>query len=80
MATADADIGMSLSMMPPCMVARVAFWCFLATLTPSTMTLSVLGRTRMIVAGLAAVLAREDLDPVTLAQFHRFRAPPVPAR
>ena len=29
---------MSLSMMPPCIVAFVARWCFLATLTPSTIT------------------------------------------
>ena len=38
---------MSLSMMPPCMVARVGFWCFLATLMPSTMTLPLAGQ-RMI--------------------------------
>ena len=31
MATAEADMGMSLSMMPPWVVALVAFWCFLAT-------------------------------------------------
>src|SRR5262249_16469572 len=38
---------MSLSMMPPCMVARVARWCRLATLTPSTITRFDFGRTRM---------------------------------
>src|SRR5262245_55628655 len=41
-------MGISLSMMPPCMVARVARWCFLATLRPSTMTLPSVGRTRLI--------------------------------
>src|SRR5689334_23383952 len=38
---------MSLSMMPPCIVARVGRWCFLATLTPSTMTLPSVGMARM---------------------------------
>src|SRR3954452_8684815 len=38
---------MSLSMMPPCIVALVAFWCFLATLIPSTMTLPASGNTRV---------------------------------
>ena len=79
MATFDASIGMSLSMMPACMVARVAFWCFLATLTPSTMTLPSLGMTRMIDAVLAAVLALEDDDAVALLQIF-ITAPPVPAR
>src|SRR3954447_930859 len=46
-ATLETSIGMSLSMMPPCIVAPDAFWCFLATLTPSTMTLPLLGRTRV---------------------------------
>ena len=39
---------MSRSMMPACMVARTARWCFLATLTPSTITMFRLGMTRMI--------------------------------
>src|SRR5205085_12195578 len=37
----------SLSMIPACMVARRARWCFLATLTPSTITLPSRGKTRM---------------------------------
>src|SRR5213078_388262 len=37
-ATFDTSMGMSLSMMPPWVVALVARWCFLATFTPSTMT------------------------------------------
>src|SRR5207302_3114978 len=37
-ATLAALIGMSLSVMPACIVAFVWRWCFLATLTPSTMT------------------------------------------
>src|SRR6476659_373040 len=43
---------MSLSMMPACMVARTGRWCFLAMLTPSTMTLPSLGRTRRTVPSL----------------------------
>src|SRR3954471_2910202 len=46
-ATLLTSSGMSLSMMPPCIVARVGFWCFLAMLTPSTMTLPLLGSARM---------------------------------
>src|SRR5438093_731129 len=38
---------MSLSMMPPCIVALVGRWCFLARFTPSTMTLPVDGMARM---------------------------------
>jgi hypothetical protein len=38
MATLAALIGMSLSMMPACIVALLWRWCFFATLTPSTMT------------------------------------------
>src|SRR5581483_9801741 len=39
-ATLATGIGMSLSMMPPCMVARVWRWPFFTRLMPSTMTLS----------------------------------------
>ena len=59
-------IGISLSMMPPCMVARVARWCFLATLRPSTMTLPSVGEDAGDLALLAAVLALEDPDAVAL--------------
>src|SRR5436305_8957842 len=37
-------------MMPPCIVARVGFWCFFAMFMPSTMTRSAPGNTRVIVA------------------------------
>src|SRR6266852_9041676 len=47
-ATFDAGTGMSLSMMPPCIVALVERWCFLATFTPSTMTMFRSGSTRVI--------------------------------
>ena len=56
-------IGMSLSMIPPCMVARVGFWCFLAMLTPSTMTLPSLGEGAHDLALLAPVLAGEHAGP-----------------
>src|SRR4051812_32151514 len=46
-ATFETSIGMTLSMMPPCCIARVGFWWRLATLTPSTITLFFLGRTVM---------------------------------
>src|SRR3546814_3810537 len=38
---------MSLSMMPPCMVALSGRWCFLAMFTPPTMTLPRSGMARM---------------------------------
>src|SRR5690349_5420758 len=47
MATLATGIGMSLSMIPPCIVALVAFWWRLATLTPSTITLPDAGRARL---------------------------------
>src|SRR6516165_1641519 len=56
MATFDAGIGMSLSMIPPCIVALVERWCFLATLRPSTMTMLRSGRTRVIAACLPTSL------------------------
>jgi len=34
-------------MMPPCIVALVERWCFLATLIPSTITMLRSGRTRV---------------------------------
>src|SRR3954447_19388506 len=47
-ATFDACIGISLSMMPPCIVARVGFWCFFTMFMPSTITRSNSGITRVI--------------------------------
>ena len=41
--TADTGNGISLSMMPPCMVALVARWWRLALLAPSTITLPTAG-------------------------------------
>src|SRR6185436_18757926 len=44
----DTWMGIALSWMPPCMVARVGFWCFLATLIPcalSTITRPLSGKT-----------------------------------
>src|SRR3954470_6092320 len=52
MATFETSRGMSRSMMPPCIVARVAFWCFLATLTPSTITRPFVGSTRVTLPSL----------------------------
>src|SRR5208282_491108 len=46
-ATVETWTGMSLSMMPPCIVPRFALVERLATLTPSTMTRSRVGMTRM---------------------------------
>src|SRR3954465_11468473 len=48
-ATFDTCIGISLSMMPPCIVARVGFWCFFTMFMPSTITRSDSGITREIV-------------------------------
>src|SRR4029079_14894964 len=47
MPTLEAWIGISLSMMPPCIVAFVGFWCFFAMLTRSTITLLDSGSTRI---------------------------------
>src|SRR5205807_5046571 len=46
-ATLETGSGMSLSMIPPCMVARVWRWFFLTRLTPSTMTFPWDGMARM---------------------------------
>src|SRR5919198_3963554 len=61
---------MSLSMIPPCIVALVGRWCFLAMLTPSTMTRFFSGMTRMITPSLptsfpAMTLTRSPLRSFT---------------
>ena len=72
---------MSLSMMPPCIVAWVGFWCFLAMLTPSTMTLSAVGEDAHDLALLADVLAGEHRTWSPFLSFTTaITAPPVRAR
>ena len=69
----DTWIGIALSWMPPCIVALVGFWCFLATLMPSelsTMTLLRSGIDVRDLAPLADVLALDDLHVVTLLELH----------
>ena len=65
-ATLATGIGMSLSMMPPCIVALVAFWCFLTTLTPSTITLLAVGSTRVTLPVLPRSL---PVSTLTLSPF-----------
>ena len=57
---------MSLSMIPPCIVAGAGLLVLLATLTPSTMTLSSSGMDAHDLALLAPVLAGEHTDAVAL--------------
>src|SRR6185437_16851589 len=46
-ATAEIGSGMSLSMIPPCIVARWGRWWRLAMLTPATSTFCSFGRARI---------------------------------
>src|SRR5690606_35673072 len=46
-ATLDTGIGISLSMIPPCCMERVGFWCRLATLSPSTITFCRWGKAKV---------------------------------
>ena len=69
-ATAETGSGMSLSMIPPCMVLPRGLVWRLAMLTPSTMTFLGDGVAPHDLAGLAAVLAGEHLHAVTLADPH----------
>src|SRR4029453_4107767 len=80
MATLDTGIGMSLSMIPPCMVVRVAFWWRLATLTPSTMTLPLVGRARLTSPSLPRSLPVSTTTRSPLRIFMLFFLVPVPLR
>ena len=73
--------GMSLSMIPPCMVARVGRWLLRATLTPSTITLPSRGRARMTLPSLPRSLPVRTRTRSPLRIFRpAITGPRVPAR
>src|SRR5690606_38399066 len=76
--TLEASIGMSLSMIPPCMVCPVGLVCRLAVFTPSTRTLFLSGKTRAMRDSLPASL---PAITITLSPVFSFiTEPPAPAR
>src|SRR5262245_49559825 len=62
-------IGMSLSMIPPCIVDLVARWCFFATLTPSTIAMRRSGITRVISPSLPMSLPESTITRSPLRSF-----------